>query len=206
MGMINMNELNTNYFELLYPSWTTTTSLYKPSSVNITYTGSVECPIEKEDQELKPIEKEDQEIKPTLITYNDGSTVVYWNDGTRTAVRLCKEDAMNGADSTYTAFCIALAKKIYGSNSALHRLIHDIDENTIREKKEAERQKLIEEKKRREKINHDRKVRKFAKQMRLLDEASQLAAEEKTKNNNYDPRTADKEDILTELLRSLYNG
>lgn len=192
MGMINMNELNTNYFELLYPSWTTTTgasSSYKLSPVNITYTESVE----------RPIEKEDQELKPTLITYNDGSTVVYWNDGTRTAVRLCKEDAMNGADSTYTAFCIALAKKIYGSNSALHRLIHDIDENTIREKKEAERQKLIEEKKRREKINHDRKVRKFAKQMRLLDEASQLAAEEKEKDKT-------KEDILTELLRSLYHG
>lgn len=189
MGMINMNELNTNYFELLYPSWTTTSSSYTLSPINVTYAGSVE----------RPIEKEDQELKPTLITYNDGSTVVYWNDGTRTAVRLCKEDAMNGADSTYTAFCIALAKKIYGSNSALHRLIHDIDENTIREKKEAERQKLIEEKKRREKINHDRKVRKLAKQMQLLDEASQLAAEEKEKDKT-------KEDILTELLRSLYHG
>lgn len=193
-----MNELNTNYLELLYPSWTTTTGTslsYESSPVNITYTGSIECPVEEEEQELEP----------TLITYNDGSTVVYWNDGTRTAVRLCKEDAMNGADSTYTAFCIALAKKIYGSNSALHRLIHDIDENTIRGKKEAERQKLIEEKKRREKINHDRKVRKLVKQMQLLDEASQLAAEEKTKDKSYDPR-ADKEDILTELLRSLYNG
>lgn len=187
-----MNESNVpNWLELLYPSISPTVST---PSVNIRYTGSVEVPEMEEEQELEP----------TLITYNDGSTVVYWNDGTRTAVRLCKEDAENGADSTYTAFCIALAKKIYGSNSALHRLVHEIDENTIRERQEAERQKLIEEKKQREKINHDRKVRKLAKQMQLLEEASQLTAEEKAKN--YNPRTADKEDILTELLRSLYHG
>ena len=187
-----MNESNVpNWLELLYPhtSPTVSSTSLEFAPVNIRYTGSVEVP------EIE----EEQELEPTLITYNDGSTVVYWNDGTRTAVRLCKEDAENGADSTYTAFCIALAKKIYGSNSALHRLVHEIDENTIRERQEAERQKLIEEKKQREKINHDRKVRKLVKQMQLLEEASQLAAEEKAKDKT-------KEDILTELLRSLYHG
>lgn len=145
---------------------------------------------------LKVEEKQELELKPTLITHNNGSTVVYWNDDTRTAVRLCEEDMMNGVDSTYTAFCIALAKKIYGSNSALHRLVHEIDEDTIREKEEKERQKQLEKKREREKINHERKVRKLAKQMMLTEEAMNYINKKKKE------KVAD--DIVSAILKEFY--
>ena len=46
-------------------------------------------------------------------------TIVFWMDGTKTIVR-CAQDEQ---DNVYTAFCAALGKEIYGSNSALKREI-----------------------------------------------------------------------------------
>lgn len=53
------------------------------------------------------------------IFYDDVATVVFWTDGTKTVVK-CAEGTPY---DEYSAFCIALAKKIYGNNSALKRAI-----------------------------------------------------------------------------------
>lgn len=53
------------------------------------------------------------------IFYDDVATVVFWTDGTKTVVR-CPEGKPY---DEYSAFCAALAKKIYGNNSKLQREI-----------------------------------------------------------------------------------
>ena len=62
--------------------------------------------------------------KPKQIFSNvmAGVTVVLWEDGTKTIVRLCEGDHYD----PYAAFCAAFAKKCYGSNSALKREIENL--------------------------------------------------------------------------------
>ena len=60
-----------------------------------------------------------QPITVDRIFYDDVATVVFWTDGTKTVVK-CAEGTKY---DEYAAFCIALAKKIYGNNSALKRAI-----------------------------------------------------------------------------------
>lgn len=53
------------------------------------------------------------------IFYDDIATVVFWKDGTKTIVK-CPEGTPY---DEYTAFCAAVAKKFYGTNSAIKRVI-----------------------------------------------------------------------------------
>lgn len=64
-------------------------------------------------------DKSRQPITVDHIFYDDVATVVFWTDGTKTVVK-CAEGTKY---DEYAAFCIALAKKIYGNNSALKRAI-----------------------------------------------------------------------------------
>lgn len=59
-------------------------------------------------------------IYPKRIYYYDNNyTTVLWNDGTRTTVKLSDDDIYD----EYSAFCAALAKRIYGSNSRIKKII-----------------------------------------------------------------------------------
>ena len=53
------------------------------------------------------------------IIYNDPATVVFWEDGTKTVVKRSKGEKNNH----YTAFCAALAKKIYKNNSKVNKIV-----------------------------------------------------------------------------------
>lgn len=53
------------------------------------------------------------------IFYDDIATVVFWKDGTKTIVK-CPEGTPY---DEYTAFCMAVVKKFYGTNSAIKRVI-----------------------------------------------------------------------------------
>lgn len=64
-------------------------------------------------------EYENRIPKVARIFYDDVATVVFWTDGTKTVVK-CPEGTPY---DEYTAFCAALAKKIYGNNSKLQREI-----------------------------------------------------------------------------------
>ena len=57
--------------------------------------------------------------KPKKVIYDEtaGVTVVLWMDGTKTIVRAAEGE---GHDA-YLGYCIALAKKMHGTNSALKR-------------------------------------------------------------------------------------
>lgn len=56
---------------------------------------------------------------PKRIIYNDPATVVFWKDGTKTVVKR----APNEVSNHYTAFCAALAKKIFETNSHVNRIV-----------------------------------------------------------------------------------
>lgn len=57
--------------------------------------------------------------KPKKVIYDEaaGVTVVLWADGTKTIVRAAEDEEHDA----YLGYCIALAKKMHGTNSALKR-------------------------------------------------------------------------------------
>lgn len=75
---------------------------------------------------------------PTKIIYNPPATIVFWTDGTMTAVKCSAEDDYN----EYYGFLCALGKKMFGTNSHLKKLI---DEKAERHYPEDEFSKQIEQ-------------------------------------------------------------
>lgn len=63
---------------------------------------------------------------PKKIIFNGPATVVFWKDGTKTVVKRAEKDP----DNRYNAFCAALAKKIFESNSRVNSIV----KNGIEEK------------------------------------------------------------------------
>ena len=60
-------------------------------------------------------------LTPVRIKKDGRTTVVFWQDGTATAVKC----SMGEKYDSYMAFCAALGKKVFGSNSALKRVIQN---------------------------------------------------------------------------------
>lgn len=60
-------------------------------------------------------------LNPVKIRKDGRVTVVFWQDNTTTAVRCGESEPYDD----YTAFCAALAKKIFGNNSSLKRTIQN---------------------------------------------------------------------------------
>ena len=56
---------------------------------------------------------------PDRILKSGNRTIVFWNDGTKTIVKRSEDTE----DNDYEAFTAALAIKVFGSNSALKRII-----------------------------------------------------------------------------------
>lgn len=54
-------------------------------------------------------------LKPKKVIYCSPATIVFWGDGTKT-VAICSEDT---EFDEYTGFCIAVTKKLFGSNDAI---------------------------------------------------------------------------------------
>lgn len=96
-------------------------------------------------------------------------TTIKWTDGTYTTVKASEGD--EGERSAYMAFCAALAKKIYGSNSAVHRVVNRHMETHIKaEKQKAAAAKRAKEREA-EQAAHERALLREAKRLRLKDEA-----------------------------------
>lgn len=65
-------------------------------------------------------------LQPKKILKTGRVTVVFWNDGSTTAVK-CSEDTI---PDDYAAFCAALGKKVFGTNTALKRAFMDAPHET----------------------------------------------------------------------------
>ena len=79
---------------------------------------------------------------PKRIIYNNPATIVFWKDGTKTVVKKNEKEKYN----SYNAFCAALAKKIFGTNSEVNRIVRSGYNQKVAEgqKKLAEFKKKVE--------------------------------------------------------------
>lgn len=58
-------------------------------------------------------------IAPSRILKSGNRTIVFWADGTKTIVKRADDET----ESDYAAYTAALGIKLYGSNSALKRIV-----------------------------------------------------------------------------------
>ena len=65
--------------------------------------------------------KERMKYIPDRIIKNGPATIVFWCDGTKTVVKCGEGDSPDD----YAAFCAALGKKVFGSNSNLKRIMRN---------------------------------------------------------------------------------
>lgn len=118
-------------------------------------------------------------LVPKYINRYANTTVVKWEDGTVTTVKLSSESPEQY--SYYTAYLAALGKKLYGSTSALHHMVDTHTVSYINAQKVKEKNKRRENAKLQEERAHQRKVKAIMKRMKLEEEArnalEQLEAE-----------------------------
>lgn len=120
---------------------------------------------------LNPLNKKKNLIEVKSIKYSGKYTTVTWNDGTKTRVS-CGE---NEQQSRYSAFCSALAIKVFGTNSQVKKLVETKDEQIEIDKQN----RLRAEQERIAKIRKARKdrlwVKKRAKELVLEQRANEMA-------------------------------
>lgn len=100
-----------------------------------------------------------------------GSTTVHWDDGTSTTVRCAKGTEFD----EYTAFTAALAKHIYGNNSAIRRMIHKKDSREIEHTKKKANLKAQAERDRVAAKRRKERIKRMARKMKEEAEARKLA-------------------------------
>lgn len=67
---------------------------------------------------IDPVEAK-RRYTPNRILRSGRATIVFWADGSKTVVKRAPDEP----DNEYQAFCAALAKKIFQSNSKLKKII-----------------------------------------------------------------------------------
>ena len=124
----------------------------------------------------------DNTIIPKHIARRGRTTVVWWTDGSKTHVVLeeGKQDC-----GTFAAFCIAYAKRCFGSTTALSHAVDQADEErkNARARRLREEEKKARAEKRRLEQEHERQgweglVRMHMAEMRLKREAHRRLDEE----------------------------
>lgn len=107
------------------------------AGTNIVFT---KADIDKFAKELKGaiMDTSSDVFTPEKIIKSADHTIVFWKDGTKTIVRRSDDTA----DDLYSAFCAALAKKVYGSNSQVKKILRMAD---IQPMSDRLRKKAIEE-------------------------------------------------------------
>lgn len=123
-------------------------------------------------------EKEDMQRvtipMPTKILKNGRATVVFFADDTKVVVKL--PDGVE--DNDYNAFCAAITKKMFGTNTRIKSKMKDLTEVVMTpQEKRLALKKAREEGEARRQEEIDKKVRRMAHQMVLEKRAKQLAKE-----------------------------
>lgn len=95
---------------------------------------------------------------PEKIIKSADRTIVFWKDGTKTIVRRSDDTA----DDLYSAFCAALAKKVYGSNSQVKKILRMADiqpmSDRIRKKESEEYRRKLEARRAKEEAERPQKI------------------------------------------------
>jgi len=53
------------------------------------------------------------------VIFNDPATIIFWMDGTKTVVQCSGNEPFN----PYYGFCAAVAKRVYGNNSRVQKIV-----------------------------------------------------------------------------------
>ena len=69
--------------------------------------------------DLSDVFKPKPDYRPKRILKSGNATIVFWKDGTKTIVKRSPDEP----ESDYAAFTAALGIKLFGSNSALKRIV-----------------------------------------------------------------------------------
>lgn len=77
-----------------------------------------------------------KQIWPDRVLISGNRTIVFWADGAKTIVKRADDET----DSVYSAYTAALAIKMYGSNSAVKRIIAERLEVQVPTRKKPEDQ------------------------------------------------------------------
>ena len=105
------------------------------------------------------------------IIFGRPVTVVFWADGTKTVVKCEKNTEWNA----YSAFCAALAKKVYGNNTKIMKIVAEKNVSYLQLQKAEEKERKIREKEASEAKAHAKRVKNMAKRMKEQEEAAALA-------------------------------
>ena len=96
---------------------------------------------------------------------------MHWDDGTITTVRCAKGTEFD----EYTAFTAALAKRLYGNNSSIRRMIHKKDSREIDRKQKEANLKAQAERERVAAKRRKERIKRMARKMKEEAEARKLA-------------------------------
>lgn len=110
------------------------------------------------------------EVESIAFHEENKTTVVRWADGTKTVVRCGNGETW----SEYSAFVAAVAKKIFGSTSAVRKLIEECDVKRAAERREAKKR---EERRKQDEAaarNKERRIRRMARELAEMKEAYEL--------------------------------
>ncbi len=72
-------------------------------------------------------EREPYSLAVNKIVYNPPATIVFWGDGTKTVVKAAAGTEFNA----YHAFTAAVAKKLYGNNSRVNKIVNKWNKDPI---------------------------------------------------------------------------
>lgn len=112
-------------------------------------------------------------IEPAVISQSGLVTVVRWQDGTVTSVRLNPENAEQ--NDIYAAFLAALGKKLFGSTARVHEMVDTHTKEYLNVQKEKEKQARREANAVAEKKAYERRLKaEIKKQMLTLDAQIQI--------------------------------
>ena len=99
-----------------------------------------------------------KDMEPKKIIKSGDRTIVFWKDDTKTIVKRSDDTA----DDLYSAFCAALAIKIYGSNSQVKKILRMADiqpmSDRMRKKEAEEYRRMLEARKAREEAERPQKI------------------------------------------------
>lgn len=124
-------------------------------------------------------------------------TTVYWEDLTKTIVLMSKGDT----NDVYMAFCAALAKRLYGTNSRVHKFVELADADRMdAEFEEFLTQKEMEEKAEKEHLEHLR-LRKMRRKKRK--ELAEKNKEKEKKSSDTLVMLDEVVDLLDKLINIL---
>lgn len=82
------------------------------------------------DSYRKLLPKQIPQIKNVI--FNDPATIIFWMDGSKTVVK-----CMQGYEfDAYTGFMAAVCKKLFGSSSAVRKIVHSYQKQCQKEEEE----------------------------------------------------------------------